>query len=151
MMAFLTITETGIDQLRREIRAEARQLSDHRRFFRIMVFPVLKRLFREVFRTRGYGRWRPLAASTIAEKRRKGYSLDPLVRTQVYRASSTGLRGLRLRPNVLEITSPIIYAKYHEYGTRHIPKRAVFELVAEKIRPELPRLYRQWRRRQTTR
>ena len=144
-MAF-SIEVIGIDEAIAAVTAEAKMLTDHRAFFRKMVFPELKKLFREVFATRGYGKWRPLASSTIADKRRRGYSSKPLVRTGVYRVSSSGLRGLRLRRNELEITSPIIYAKYHEYGSRHIPKRAVFELVAERIRPELPKLYSEWRR-----
>lgn len=145
----LTIKLTGVDDAIKMPEDQARLISDHRAFFRIMVIPELKRYFRDVFSTEGFGEWPPLAASTLAEKRRKGFSSAPLVRTTVYRASSTGLRSTKVRRNVIEITSQVPYAKYHELGTRYIPKREVFEKVADKIRPELPKLWIKWQRRQT--
>lgn len=144
-----TITVTGIDKAIKDITAEANTLSSHRLFLRREVVPELRKQFRNVFRTRGFGKWQPLAPSTIAEKRSKGYSIEPLVRTGVYRSASRNLRGLRVRRNQLEVTSPITYAKYHEFGTRGRPQRPVFEFVADKMKDELPRLYRRYTRRRT--
>ena len=145
-MAF-SISIKGIDSTIKALQAEAKQLSDHRAFLRDEVAPLLRREFREVYRSRGYGKWPPLAPSTIAQRRRDGYGTAPLVRTGNYLKNSANLRGQRIRRNVLEITSPVYYAQYHEFGTRHIPPRPVFKYVADRIRPELPRLYASWRRR----
>ena len=143
-----SISVTGIDETIKNLQNVARGLADHRDFLRIEVFPELKRIFREVFSTRGFGDWPPLAASTLAERRRRGFGTRPLIRTGDYLRNSTGLHGLRLRRNILEIVSPVKYARYHEYGTRRIPERPVFKLVVNRIRPELPKLYRKFRRRQ---
>lgn len=148
-MAF-TISIKGINKTIQALEAEARQLSDHRDFLRDEVAPLLKREFRDVFRSRGYGKWLPLAPSTIAQRRRDGYGTAPLIRTGNYLKNSANLRGQRIRRNVLEITSPINYAMYHEFGTSRIPSRPVFKYVADRIRPELQKLYNDWRRRRTT-
>ena len=116
IMAF-SISIKGIDATIKALQNEARQLSDHKSFLRDEVAPLLRREFRDVFRSRGYGKWLPLAPSTIAQRRRDGYGIEPLIRTGNYLTNSANLRGQRIRRNVLEITSPVAYAMYHEFGT----------------------------------
>ena len=140
----ISFSATGIDKAIKDLTTIATGFGNHTRFLRTVVFSLLKREFRDVFTSRGHGTWRPNAPSTIREKG----SNKPLIRTGNYQRSSAGLRGLRLRRNELEITTPVRYAQYHEFGTRNIPKRAVFEIVADRIRDKLPGLYRDYQRSQ---
>ena len=89
-----------------------------------------------------------MAPSTIGEKQSKGFDSRPLIRTGHYQRASAGLHSTRVRRNELEIISTVGYAKYHEFGTSKTPKRAVFELVADKVREQLPGLYRAYQRSQ---
>lgn len=143
-----TISITGIDQAIKNLTAVAKSFGNHTRFLRTVVFSLLKKEFRNVFTTRGYGKWKPLAPSTIREKQSKGFDSRPLIRTGHYQRASAGLHSTRVRRNELEIISLVGYAKYHEFGTSKIPKRAVFELVADKVREQLPGLYRAYQRSQ---
>ena len=65
--------------------------------------------------------WRPLAASTLKQKQRKGYSGTPLIRTGHLRQS--------FRPfsdnEQAGVGSEVKYSQYHETGTRTIPQRAM--------------------------
>ena len=140
-MLTMTLTVTGIDKTIKNLTETARGLGDYRDFLRKEVVPELKKEFRRVFASRGYGQWRPLAASTIAEKRKAGYPTAPLIRTNYYRRASVALRGMRIRRHVLEIKSPVPYARFHEFGTRRIPQRQVFSAVAQQLEPRLRRLY----------
>lgn len=71
--------------------------------------------------------WKPLAASTLAEKARLGYPLAPLVRTGALR------RDLSMRPLGIESYSQqsmaagtrIHYAHWHQEGTRKMPARKI--------------------------
>lgn len=94
---------------------------------------------RRQFGSRG-ARWRTawpeLAASTVHEKREQGYSTDTLVRT------SDLLRSLADRPMSVERILPhevtagtrITYAKYHQYGTKRMPRRTL--ISAEQVARE---------------
>lgn len=80
------------------------------------------------FATRGE-RWRtpwaPLAESTIAEKTRLGYPLDPLVRTGQMRSHLTGrpLGFERLSQTSVTAGTRLQRAVFHQRGTRHMPRR----------------------------
>lgn len=143
----IQITTSGIDKTIGALKTAAMGLRDHRGFLKEEVQPLLKKEFTDVFRSRGYRKWRPLAASTLREKAEAGYPSAPLVRTRNYSRQSAQLRGMSIRRNVLEIVSPIPYAKYHEFGTRRIPARPVFISVADRIRNRLPDLYVAYARR----
>ena len=149
MSLSMTISLTGIKETIQALTDVSKTLGDHRDFMRRAVFPELRKQMRRVFQSRGYNTWAPLARSTLREKSRRGYPSSPLVRTGRYRRESASLRGLRIRRNVLELDSPIPYAVYHEFGTRRIPARPVYRLVAERMRRELPRLYREYLERRT--
>ena len=143
----ITIEVDGITKAIAALTKVGRGIKDHRDFLEDAVVPELRKEFSRVFTTRGYGRWRALKPSTVRQKSRQGYPTDPLQRTGYYKRASEKLTGMRIRRNVLEIRSPVPYARYHEYGTGKIPERQVFTAVAQKIRPELPRLYRNFAQR----
>ena len=147
----ITITATGIDATIKALTTVAKQLGDHRDFLKDEVVPELKREFRSVFRSSGYGRWRRLSPVTIQEKLEHGYPTSPLIRTGYYRRASEKLTGLKIRRNVLEIDSPVRYAGYQEYGTRRIPARPVFGSVAREMERRLPKMYQIWARRRLLR
>ena len=142
----MSISVTGIRETRAELRKVAMELGNHNEFLKDYVEPALRNTFRYAFQSHGYRRWQPLAASTVRSKTRQGYPATPLVRTGRYRRSATKLEGLRIRPNVIEVDSPIRYAGYLEYGTRNMPARPVFSTVTERIRRRLPELYRKYAR-----
>lgn len=150
-MINISITATGIDETIKSLTKVAKGLGDHRDFLKEEVVPELKKEFRRVFSSDGFGRWRPLDRDTITQKLEDGYSTTPLVRTNYYKRVTERLQGMTIRRNVLEIDSPVPYAKYHEYGTRRIPARPVFSAVAQQIRPRLPRLYEIYARRKLRR
>lgn len=143
----MTISATGIRETIAAIQKVRAGTRDYRPFFEEEVAPRLRREFSRVFSTRGYHTWEVLAQSTLLQKAKQGYSTAPLVRTGRYRRTTEKLEGMRLRRRVLEIRSPIPYARYQEYGTRNIPARPVFEEVAQRIERQLPALYRRYARR----
>ena len=142
-----SISITGINEAIAMLEAEAKSIRDHNDFLRQVVIPLAKREFDKVFRTRGYGTWKPLSRSTLRGRRKAGYGTAPLIRTGNYYRQSRDLRGLKLRRNILEINSPVEYARYTEFGTRRSPARSVFKLVANELRRELPRRFVQFRNR----
>jgi phage gpG-like protein len=65
--------------------------------------------------------WRPLKPSTLQEKRRKGYSGTPLIRTGHLRQSFRQFYD----NNQAGVGSEVPYSQYHETGTRFVPQRAM--------------------------
>jgi phage gpG-like protein len=82
------------------------------------------------------GIWQPLAASTIRQRRRG--SSKPLQDTGVMKGSIRPI-GLKTRA---EVFTNIDYAKYHDLGTRNIPRREFMWLsggAKERIRKYVER------------
>lgn len=83
---------------------------------------------RKHFATRGQ-RWRtpwpPLADSTITEKLRLGYPIDPLVRTGRMRSQLVGrpLGFERLTQTSMAAGTRLERAVFHQRGTRRMPRR----------------------------
>lgn len=79
--------------------------------------------------TRWGRQWAPLAPYTLAEKARKGYPLDTLVRTGALR------RDMTVRPLGFETFSQqslsagtrLRYARFHQRGTRNMPARPIVD------------------------
>jgi len=65
--------------------------------------------------------WRPLAASTLKQKQRKGYSSKPLERTGHLRQSFRSFYD----NEQAGVGSEVPYSQYHETGTRTLPQRAM--------------------------
>jgi len=64
--------------------------------------------------------WKPLALSTLRWKMKHGYSSKPLIRKGLLIKSIVGkIQG----DNKLIMGTVVPYAKYHQFGTRSIPKR----------------------------
>lgn len=65
-------------------------------------------------------KWAPLSPATIADKKRKGYPLDKLLRTgKMKRSLKVITTGKTLR---IEIDFP---AQFHQRGTRRMPQRQI--------------------------
>lgn len=80
--------------------------------------------------------WPPLSPSTIAEKKRLGYPVAPLVRTTALRTSLTqrpmGVEHITGRE--MSAGTDVSYAHFHQTGTRRMPRRQLFS--AAQIRRE---------------
>lgn len=71
------------------------------------------------FKQAGRPVWKPLSRQRLAWKLRHGYSPLPLTMHGDLRRSVT----YRVNRNRLFIGTSVPYAKYHQFGTRRIPKR----------------------------
>ena len=111
------------------------------RFYRGPATDVMKKVFVDIFRGEGKTartqRWPALKQSTI-EARKKRY---PYRKNQKILRASGLLRKSYIRyPLVrtvgreMRISSTVPYAKYHEYGTRHMAARPVLR-YAEHVAP----------------
>jgi phage gpG-like protein len=65
--------------------------------------------------------WRPLVASTLKQKQRKGYSSKPLERSGHLRQSFRSFYD----NEQAGVGSEVPYSQYHETGTRTLPQRAM--------------------------
>jgi hypothetical protein len=123
----ISVSTHGLDEVRRELQAmqqRARNLG-----------PAWEEFLRwwtstteEQFSSRGRRwrtPWRPLAQSTRAEKRRKGWLSDPLVRTGDLRESITRrpLSIERIFADGLIAGTNASVAHFHHGGTKHMPAR----------------------------
>lgn len=94
---------------------------------------------RQQFGSRG-ARWRKvwpeLASSTLADKRSEGYTTDILVRTSdlLRSLSDRPLSVERILPHEVVAGTRIKYARYHQYGTKRMPKRLL--ISAEQVARE---------------
>ena len=71
--------------------------------------------------------WAPLKPNTLKQKRKKGYSPLPLVRTGALRSSFVPFHDSR----VAGVGSELDYATYHEQGTQFLPARPMLPTVAK--------------------
>jgi HK97 gp10 family phage protein len=86
----------------------------------------------ELFKTEGASlgvEWAPLREAYLKQKLKKGYSEKKLHRTTTLAQSFTSV----VRPFEAVVGTPVEYAKYHETGTRKMPKRPFMEPVLEHI------------------
>lgn len=83
--------------------------------------------------------WRPLAASTLKQKQRQGYSSQPLLRSGHLRQSF-----LQFYDNERAgVGSEVPYSQYHETGTNRLPQRAM--LPPEPVALDFAvRIYNHW-------
>lgn len=83
--------------------------------------------------------WQPLKPSTLKEKRRKGYSSTPLIRTGHYRQSFRQFYD----NDQAGVGSEVPYSKYHETGTRFLPQRAALPPASVALDYAI-RIYDRW-------
>lgn len=71
--------------------------------------------------------WAPLSPRTIEEKRRKGFPLDPLIRTGLMRDSFRKNSG----KTFVMVDNPVAYFKYHQSNKPRIkiPRRVMIALT----------------------
>lgn len=81
---------------------------------------------------RGSGGWAPLAPITREQKAREGFPSRILVRTRLLLESLTGKNPwsiMDVKPLELRVGTKLEYGRYHQEGTRHMPKRPVIDLT----------------------
>ncbi|MEE9117845.1 MAG: phage virion morphogenesis protein [Calditrichia bacterium] len=72
-----------------------------------------------------FPKWKPLKASTVRDKQKKGFGNKPImVRTGKLRSEFKK----NVTPTLLTVQKPTKYAIYHQRGNKKLPKRAVLEL-----------------------
>lgn len=140
----LDIKITGVKQTLRIITRLNKEVENLSGYFQREALPLLATEVRRIFSTGGYGRWAPLAPSTI---RRKGHARI-LVDTYRYRKAATprvrsgdaiALVSTRLfasdddivevNRNSLRVQVLVPYAEYHEFGSGRL-RRPVYRLIA---------------------
>ena len=143
------LNEQGLDRTIKFLQDYSKTFRDYNDFLVREVEPELKNLFKRVFATDGFGKWPRLKQSTLDAKAAAGRTSEPLEFTGRYRRACENLAGKRVGRNNIQIVSPIREAVYQEFGTGNIPARPVFELVAERMRRSIRRLYTRYNARQT--
>lgn len=83
--------------------------------------------------------WAPLAPGTIAQKQRLGYPLSPLIRTGGLRDSFRPFHS----KNEAGVGSSSNIARFHEDGTRKMPRRSMLPPVGY-VRDRSVRIYNQF-------
>jgi len=90
---------------------------------------LLLKTFRDNFDTQGKElgvMWQPLSESTIAEKKRLGYPLTPLIRSGLMRRSFQSDPGNKQ----VIVFNPMDYFQYHQsrQARTHIPRRIMMKI-----------------------
>lgn len=136
----------GIKETKKYFKDLEKKLQSQDKFYDETVPKIMKNAFTEVFRNEGQTKttqkWHPLAASTIAARKRKsrkrikilwdtGQMRDSLVKDSEQRTSG----------NKFEIWSsdPRNILRFHETGTRWMPERSVMWRAAKVAEPKLVR------------
>ena len=127
----LKIRLTGSQEVIKTLKETKKRLTDFREYFENQVTPALFKRFDEIFQKEGavsnFSRWKRLRNATLAEKKRKGYRLEILRRTDRLYKAYTGKNSygrILINPQSLVYKNFVLYAIYHETGTsRGLPKR----------------------------
>lgn len=95
---------------------------------------VLDQIEEEQFDTHGHGAWPGLAESTLEQKSRHGYPLDPLVRTGALKES---FHALALGAQQFVYGTDVPYAHWHQdggYVAGRPPQRKVIDITVDQRR-----------------
>ena len=133
-MARMTIIGQGRAEQNMQQRA-----SNQRRSSRSVIRKIMTLYFQVVaknFNTSGGGhkppkRWRPLAKSTAKQKAKLGFSSRPLIRSGRLR-QEWALKATRNRGTLTSTAASkkgVLYATFHEKGTKRIPKRKILPTI----------------------
>lgn len=132
----------GPPGLRMELRARVRHLAD----FQALHEAAGARLMdwvRRNFRAHGAlledepSGWPPLAPATLAERRRRGLGMEPLIATgRLYRGFTVTADA-----ESVEVANPVPYAARHQAGDG-VPRRAIFPEPAQAARIVFPEVLR---------
>ena len=126
----MRISVDGIQRQVKRFQNIKRRVQSFRMFFEQVAKPLLIEEVEAIFQREGIApRWRPLALSTLIEKREAGLDNGILRRTgRLYRAYTDG-SGARVSDTRFSYTVDVPYARFHEFGTSRIPQRQVFGQV----------------------
>ena len=131
----------NLEVVQKEIEEIDKFLDDISEFYKGPALKVMKRVFGDIFRNEGAvagtERWQQTKASTrIARyrrfyRRRRRQGARPrrkiLWDTGRLRASYVRNPTVRIIKNVMRIGSDVPYSRFHETGTRYMPKRSVLD------------------------
>ena len=128
----INIRVSGSGLLIKTLKATKKRLTNYREFFEDYATPALFKRFDDIFQKEGavssFSRWRRLRLSTIAEKKRKGFRLEILRRTDRLYKAYTGENSygrILINPQSLTYKNFVVYGAHHETGTSRTPKRTV--------------------------
>ena len=128
----LDIQLSGTDLLIKTLKETKTRLTNYREYFEDYATPALFKRFDDIFQKEGavggFSRWRRLRLATLAEKKRKGYRLEILRRTDRLYKAYTGKNSygrILINPQSLTYKNFVAYGAYHETGTSRTPKRTV--------------------------
>lgn len=106
-----------------------------------VALPIVHRAVERQFATEGaYGRrrWKPLKAATLAEKKRRGFSTKPLIRTsELFRQFTQQGRVERIDYTRLKVVFDSLVGAYQQRGTRTIPGREIVPTQSPELRKEV--------------
>jgi hypothetical protein len=96
----------------------------------------------------GSGGWKPLAESTLREKRRLGFGSRGILERTLTLERSLTERGdpnmiLEVSPDELAFGSRVGYGRYHQTGTTRLPQRQPFALN-EEARRRIVKVLQAW-------
>ena len=129
----LRLKLSGFQDVSKKLLETRIRVTDYREYFEDYVTPALYKRFDEIFEQQGavsnFSRWRRLKLATIAEKKRKGYRLEILRRTDRLYKAYTGKNSygrILINKHSLTFKNFVPYGIYHETGTsRGLAKRTV--------------------------
>ena len=133
----LKITLRGSDDLIKTLKEKKTKLSNYREYFENHATPALFTRFDEIFQGEGavsnFRRWKRLKLATLVEKKRKGYRLEILRRTDRLYKAYTGKNSygrILIHPQSLTYKNFVPYGIFHETGTsRGLVKRTVIARI----------------------
>lgn len=139
----LTISKENIVNLDKAFAGLQEGISDLRPFFRNLSKDHLENAVANGFDTEGYGSWKPLSKDYAYWKAQKFPGKPILRREDTYFQAATNLHHpgsyLDITPRHMEFgisesyfvaQHGYFYPSVHEEGSRSVPKRALFELLA---------------------
>lgn len=135
----------GGDKFKREIKRRQKRVKNPEIAWKRAGRHIAKEI-RKQFTSRGanFGTpWKPLAPSTIRDKKRNGYPLAPLIRTGEMRREFTGpqMDIEHYEGRIATFGSRSMKAEWQQFGTyrngkRHIPPRVILK-ATPKLRREI--------------
>ena len=128
-MLEIKISQKGLQKVQVDLRGTIANASNLRPPLMKSVNDMIRSIHNNFQESGRPEKWTPLAASTLKQKRRLGYSSKPLIRTGALRNSVTG----SVRGNLLAIGTSVEYAKFHQLGTKFIPSRPFLIFQSEDI------------------
>ena len=128
----LNVRLDGFSKISKQLKEKRQKFTTYREYFENFATPALFKRFDEIFQAQGavsnFSRWQRLRLATLAEKKRRGYRLEILRRTDrlynAYRGRTSDTR-IAISPDRLIYRNLVPYGGFHETGTSRMVKRTV--------------------------